>query len=121
MSEKTKKQIIDEFLKSKPPYLKYFVKHSMELAFSILSTLKDRKMSQAELADLMNKEESQISKWLSGTHNFTIKTLTAIGYNLGKKLKISFEDLDESEQKKSISVASQENSDPANYEKLTAA
>lgn len=40
------------------------------------------KISQQELACRMGKQPSEVSKWLSGNHNFTIDTLSDIGYYL---------------------------------------
>lgn len=39
-------------------------------------------ISQYALASKMGKNPSEVSKWLSGNHNFTIDTLSDIGYAL---------------------------------------
>lgn len=39
-------------------------------------------MSQRDLAVGMNKTEAEVSKWLGGTQNFTLKTLVAISVYL---------------------------------------
>lgn len=41
-----------------------------------------RDISQQSLAGKMGKQPSEVSKWLSGDHNFTIDTLSDIGYYL---------------------------------------
>lgn len=41
-----------------------------------------RGITQQELASKMGKLPSEVSKWLSGNHNFTIDTLSDIGYYL---------------------------------------
>ena len=41
-----------------------------------------RNISQQSLASRMGKQPSEVSKWLSGDHNFTIDTLSDIGYYL---------------------------------------
>lgn len=41
-----------------------------------------REISQQSLAGKMGKQPSEVSKWLSGDHNFTIDTLSDIGYYL---------------------------------------
>lgn len=43
-------------------------------------------MSQRELAQKLGKKESEISKWLSGSHNFTLKTIAKIEEVFGKKI-----------------------------------
>ena len=35
-------------------------------------------MTQKDLADLLGKKESEISKWMTGTHNFTIRSIAKI-------------------------------------------
>lgn len=41
-----------------------------------------RDITQQSLAGKMGKQPSEVSKWLSGDHNFTIDTLSDIGYYL---------------------------------------
>lgn len=43
-------------------------------------------MDQKDLARLMRKNESEISKWLSGTHNFTLRTIASISEALGEDI-----------------------------------
>ncbi len=50
----------------------------MAIASKITKALKIRNMSQKSFALLLNKRPSEISKWLSGKHNFTIDTLSDI-------------------------------------------
>ena len=40
--------------------------------------LKRKGWSQADLAKAIGKQEAEISKWLSGSHNFTIATIAKI-------------------------------------------
>ena len=41
-------------------------------------------MEQKNLAKLLGEKESEINKWMTGTHNFTIKTLSKIESVLGE-------------------------------------
>ncbi|MGL5938453.1 MAG: helix-turn-helix domain-containing protein [Phocaeicola sp.] len=50
----------------------------MELAAFIYSTIRAKGMSQKDFAKLMGKKPSEISKWLSGTHNLTLDTISDI-------------------------------------------
>ena len=65
-------------------------KAEFELAFAIaerLSFLLDKKgMSQRQFAEKMGKRESEISKWLTGRHNFTTNTLARISLTLGEPI-----------------------------------
>jgi transcriptional regulator with XRE-family HTH domain len=55
-------------------------------------------IGKKKLADLLGKKPSVITKWLSGTHNFEIHTLTAIA----KVLEIKFFAFDLAEPKAQI-------------------
>lgn len=61
-----------------------------ELSFSIsdkiASILKSQHMTQRDLAKLTGKRESEVSKWLTGRHNFTMKTIALISTHLGQPL-----------------------------------
>lgn len=59
---------------------------SFEIADRIDALLKKKGISQKELAAMMGKRESEISKWLTGRHNFTIKTLASISLALGEPI-----------------------------------
>lgn len=50
----------------------------MGLAAKIYDAMKEKGWTQTQLAEALGKQVSVISKWLSGTHNFTIDTLTDI-------------------------------------------
>jgi transcriptional regulator with XRE-family HTH domain len=47
----------------------------MGLAVKIANTLQARGLTNQEFAYLMGKKASEVSHWLSGTHNFTTETL----------------------------------------------
>ncbi|MFW5476809.1 MAG: helix-turn-helix domain-containing protein [Segatella copri] len=52
----------------------------------ISEILKAKGLTQKEFARLLNKRESEISKWLTGRHNFTTQTIARIETALGSKL-----------------------------------
>lgn len=54
----------------------------MLVAKMLYDYLSIRGISQQEFASMMGKQPSEVSKWLSGNHNFTIDTLSDIGYYL---------------------------------------
>lgn len=55
-----------------------FVKHSFDVVDRIHNLLEKNEMEQKDLARLLGKNESEISKWMTGTHNFTLKTISKI-------------------------------------------
>lgn len=63
------------------------IRKSVDLSFMIVdrihSILEERGLKQKDLAVMLGKKESEISKWMRGTHNFTIDTVSAIESALG--------------------------------------
>ena len=55
----------------------------MLLADRIASIMRNRGLSQKDLAKRMNKKESEISEWLSGNRNLTVDTLSDLANALG--------------------------------------
>lgn len=62
--------------------------NSKIIAQRIMWILKSKKMSQNDLANMMGKNCSEISRWLSGRCNFTIATLEKIERALGRKIVV---------------------------------
>ncbi|MBE6254040.1 MAG: helix-turn-helix domain-containing protein [Prevotella sp.] len=60
---------------------------SVSLSFRIVDRiheiLEEKELKQKDLADRLGKSEAEISKWMRGTHNFTIDTLASIEAALG--------------------------------------
>ena len=48
--------------------------------------LEQRQLKQKDLAAMLNKKESERSKWMRGTHNFTIATISQIEKALGEPI-----------------------------------
>lgn len=59
---------------------------SFAIADKIDAILKKKSMTQKEFAKKMNKTEAEVSRWLSGTHNFTLKTIAKITAVLGESI-----------------------------------
>lgn len=49
-----------------------------EVARKIQAAMEGKGISKAQLADSMGKSRSEVTKWLSGSHNFTIETLAQL-------------------------------------------
>lgn len=69
--------------------VKRFVDHSFDIVNRIHDILENQGKTQRDLATLMGKKESEISKWMQGTHNFTLKSLAKIESVLGEKLIVA--------------------------------
>jgi|JI9StandDraft_2_1071091.scaffolds.fasta_scaffold01428_9 transcriptional regulator with XRE-family HTH domain len=81
--------IFFELLENTPQESKNYVSKSLEIVHQIALLLEDQGINQKGLAAKLNKTEAEISKWLSGAHNFTIRTLTAIGTALGEEIIVT--------------------------------
>ncbi|HEY3370519.1 MAG TPA: helix-turn-helix transcriptional regulator [Prolixibacteraceae bacterium] len=69
-----------------PKDIDIFVKQSFDIVDRIHEILAKQGKEQKDLALLLGKNESEISKWMSGTHNFTINTLARIQAVLGESV-----------------------------------
>ena len=68
------------------PNNKQFVKKNTEIVEEIYELLDSKKMTQKELAKLLDKKESEVSKWLSGLQNLTLRSITKMEIALGKDI-----------------------------------
>ena len=55
---------------------------SFAIADKIAGRLRQLGMSQKDFARKTKKTEAEVSRWLSGTHNFTLRTLALISTTL---------------------------------------
>ena len=81
-----KNELLRQCLAAVPAEQKAEFELSYGIAERICDILRSRGMSQKELAGRLNKRESEISKWLTGRHNFTMQTIAKIETALGCKL-----------------------------------
>lgn len=59
---------------------------SFKIVDRIHTILETKGLKQKDLALRLGKNESEISKWMRGTHNFTIDTLVSIEDALGEPI-----------------------------------
>ena len=64
------------------PQTREFIRLNVSVANRIYDILDERGMSQKDFAKLMGKTEAEVSRWLSGTHNFTMETIARINVTL---------------------------------------
>jgi transcriptional regulator with XRE-family HTH domain len=79
----------DDILNEASKGEKTFVTKSLQIATQINSILERKKMLQKDFAIKMGKSEAEISKWLSGFHNLTIKTIANIEAVLGETVIVT--------------------------------
>lgn len=83
---KSTAHIFEEELARVPNDVKMELDMSFALADKIDSILRAENISQKQLAKKMGKTEAEVSRWLGGTHNFTLRTIAKISEALGVKL-----------------------------------
>lgn len=77
-------KILEERRKSLPKDIKIFISLSFSIVDRIHFILEEQGKSQKELAELLGKKESEISRWMRGNHNFTLETIAKIQAALDK-------------------------------------
>lgn len=81
--------INERFLKARQnvqPEHRIFVRKNLALIEQIFHILDEKGWTQKRLSTELGKSESEISKWLSGTHNFTFQTISKIEAVLGQEI-----------------------------------
>lgn len=75
-------KIFQEILNESPEDVEIFVRLYADLVVRINQLLRENNISKKQLADKMDKKPSEISKWLSGEHNFTLRSLAKLSTEL---------------------------------------
>ena len=84
-----KNDAFNRILKRTPESTKIFVSKSLDIAERLNEILIKKGMTQNELAKELGKSPSEVSKWLSGLHNFTLKSISKIEAILGEEILIT--------------------------------
>ena len=79
-----------EWFKSKVEQVSPEIMAEVQLSAGIIARidklLKEKNMSQRDLARKLGKNEAVVSRWITGFPNFTIRTLSQISAALGEPL-----------------------------------
>ena len=76
-------RIMDEIRSTISPEMKLQMEMSVSIANRIYEILEAKGMTQKDLAKRLGKTETEVSRWLSGTHNLTLSTICKISAALG--------------------------------------
>ncbi|MDH4460180.1 MAG: helix-turn-helix transcriptional regulator [Flectobacillus sp.] len=88
-AKKHNSPLIKELKSRIPQHTKDSTERRLSLAARIDDVLQERGLTNQEFAFMMGKKPSEISRWLSGTHNFTTETLWDIERVLNIQLLVS--------------------------------
>ena len=79
-------KVLQRILDRTPTDVDLFVDLYADLVVRINQLLLENGLSKKELADKLDKRPSEISKWLGGEHNFTLRSLAKLSAELGEPL-----------------------------------
>ena len=69
-----------------PQEMKEEINLSYAISNKIDALMQERGLSKKEFADQLGKRPSEITRWLSGQHNFTVSTLAMLSAFFGKSI-----------------------------------
>lgn len=79
--------ILDTWLETnKNPEIDKLVERNLAIAVKVQSILDNRGIKQKKFAEMLGKKPSEVSKWLTGLHNLTLKSITKMEVALGEDL-----------------------------------
>lgn len=79
-------KVAERILANSPEEVKIFAKLYGDLIVRINSILNEKGYTQKELAHKLEKNPSEIHKWLSSEHNFTLRSIAKLQAELGETL-----------------------------------
>lgn len=82
MRSKYLQQVLDKT----PKHVDIFVEKYGDLVVRIHEILAEQGLTQHELAERLGKSPSEVSKWLSGNHNLTLRSIAKLEAELGVDL-----------------------------------
>lgn len=88
--KKHKSLLVKDILNSTTELEKKKIRKKMLFALKLKQAITNSGMNKSQFAEKIGKTKSTISKWLSGTHNFTIDTI----YEIEDVLKIKISEME---------------------------
>lgn len=91
-----KSKVAERMMAKMPEDVKIFVDKYADIVVRINQLLKEKGLNQKDLAEKLDKKPSEISKWLNGEHNFTLRSIAKLEAELGETIlyvpsRISFQ------------------------------
>jgi len=84
---KNEGNLINDWLeKHANPEVDKFIEKNLAITEKIRMVLEEKSWTFKDLANAMDKSPSEVSKWLSGMHNLTLKSITKLEMVLGIEL-----------------------------------
>ena len=83
---KSKQEWFDSKVAGASPEIMSEVQMSADIIARIDAILKEKHMTQRDLAHKMGKSEAVVSRWIKGFPNFTLRSLSQLSAALGEPL-----------------------------------
>lgn len=81
--------LMEEIRRKTPPEIKKQVDLQVMIANRVYDLLEAKGMSQKDFAAKLGKTETEVSRWLCGTHNLTMATIAKMAVALEDDLIVS--------------------------------
>ena len=85
-NKKTALEKFWELEQSAPKHIDIYVEKSMDILDRIHDLMEEEEINQKQLAQRLGKTEAEVSKWINGVQNFTLKTICKLEEALGKDI-----------------------------------
>lgn len=86
---------LDNALAQVSPENRVFVKKNLDITEEVMAVLARKGMTQRDLALKLGKSEPEVSRMLSGLHNFTLRTIAKLEVALGEDIILTPKRLEE--------------------------
>lgn len=83
---KTISNKFQQMMDSVPRNIQAEIDLSFAISNEIYNLMQERGLRKKQFADALGKKPSEVTKWLSGQHNFTIRTLAMLSTFFGQPL-----------------------------------
>ena len=105
-----KNNILDDWLEeNKNHEIDRFIEKNLAITKKVCHVLKERGIKKKEFAQMLGKSPSEISKWLSGMHNLTLKSII----KMEEALKVNLISIDSIKQIEYVHLSSVQESKPS--------
>jgi len=79
-------KVAERILAKTPEDVRIFVRLYADIVVRVTQLLKEKGYTQKQLADKLDKTPSEIHKWLSKEHNFTLRSIAKLEAELGETI-----------------------------------
>lgn len=81
--------IMQSIREATPPEISRQVDLSVQIANRVYELMEKSNMTQKDLAKKLGKTETEVSRWLSGTHNLTLATIAKLSVALNDDIIVT--------------------------------